>query len=167
MDIWDYLDEIRKLTNTGTNYAVAKMIGVSDQAMHNWKKQGSIPDAATCFKIADILHIEREEVLINVNLAGAKKPSDRKVWAAFAGKALSAVSAICLISLSNSGDNWDTDLQKMSLKTSSMGQKNDGTRNNELTIANNSLYYVKLWTSKITRIIKTVADRMTLTGYAA
>jgi len=167
MNTITYLEEVAKLTATGSDYAVAKLLDISEDAIRMWRKRGSIPDAATCFKMADILHIEREEVLINVNLAGAKKPSDRKVWTQLAGKAMSAVSAICLLSLSNSGDSWAIDQQKTSLETSSMAQKSDGTRNNEVTNPNNSLYYVKCWASKIRRIINTVAARMTLAGYAA
>ena len=144
MTLWDYIDEVRKLTDTQTNYAVAKFLEIPETTLNTWKRRGSIPDAATCFKIADVLHIEREQVLIDVNLAGAKTPREQKVWAQLAGKAMSAVSAICLLSLSNSGDSWAIDQQKTSLETSSMAQKSDGTRNNEVTNQNNSLYYVKL-----------------------
>ena len=133
MTLSDYIEEIRKLTDTHSDYAICKLLEVPDQTMQNWKRRGSLPDAATCFKIADILHIEREQVLIDINLAGAKREKERRVWERLAGKAAMIVSATCLIYLSNSGDSWATCPQKQWSDSGWKGQKNDGIQKAEDT----------------------------------
>lgn len=167
MTLWDYIDEVRKLTTTGTDYAVAKFLELPETTLNSWKKRGSLPDAATCFKIADILHIEREQVLIDINLAGAKREKERRVWERLAGKAAMIVSATCLICLWSSGDSWATSPQKQWSDSGWKGQKNDGIQKTEDTTCYKLYARWKRLKTKMRRFWETVAARMTLAGYAA
>lgn len=126
MSLMIYLDELKKLTDTGTDYAVAKLLEIDPDTIGSWRKRGTIPDPATCFRIADLLALEREQVLIDIHLAGAKREKERRVWEALAGKAAMLVSGICLTSLLSFGDNLQAAHLKQSLPTFSPGQSGDG-----------------------------------------
>ncbi len=72
----DYLDEIQ--TKTGSDYAIAKKIGVTKQSVSIIRKTGHVKEE-TAIKIADALGINRNEVVLAAMIAKSKGEV-RKTW---------------------------------------------------------------------------------------
>lgn len=115
------LADLAKLTESGSDYAIAHLLGVSPDTIYKWQKRGSMPDDLTCFKIADLLGRPREEVLFEVRLAGEKNPKRRAMWEQLAGKAaaMMALSYLCLTSQWSGDANSAIALQNLSSPTCS------------------------------------------------
>jgi len=62
----EYIDKLKDVT--GSDYATAKALGITKQSVSVIRKGGNIKDE-TAIKIADLLKIERNEVLIAAAIA--------------------------------------------------------------------------------------------------
>lgn len=74
------LGKIRKLTETGTLYAVAKKIGLPLSTVQRWDKGKGFPDAYGCLKIAEVLAIPLETVIATVEAERTKDIDQRDAW---------------------------------------------------------------------------------------
>lgn len=74
----EYLDQIE--TKTGSDYAIAKKIGVSKQAISIIRKTGHVKEE-TAIKIADALKIDRSEVVLAAMIARSEGEV-KKTWEA-------------------------------------------------------------------------------------
>lgn len=64
-----------------TKYALAKLIGASQRSAANWVDHGTTFDDKTAYKVAQLLDIDYEYVLICMNLErAAANPRARKAW---------------------------------------------------------------------------------------
>jgi hypothetical protein len=76
-----YLDDLKE--KTGSDQASAKMLGIDRSSISNARKRGQIGDE-TAIKIADLLGVEREEVLIAAAIARSKEGEVKETWVKFA-----------------------------------------------------------------------------------
>lgn len=75
-----YLDRCRKLTKTGSDYAVAKMLGISEDAVNGYRTGKRTMDNRTCRKIAEALSVDPLRVIASVERERARDPTERNAW---------------------------------------------------------------------------------------
>lgn len=111
----EYLDQIE--TNTGSDYAIAKKIGVSKQAISIIRKTGHVKEE-TAIKIADVLKIDRNEVVLAAMIARSNGEV-KKTWESISkmtGIAASiALASTLTLANSSAGVNLAESIQLPSL----------------------------------------------------
>lgn len=76
---------------TGSDYATAKRLGITDSAISQWRNRPkSAPDPERAFALADLLGLDPVEVLAVCEAKRARDEDARKRWIARAGKAIAA-----------------------------------------------------------------------------
>ena len=91
------LEDLAKLTDTGSMYAVAKLLEIDADTIRNWQHRGSIPDTLTCYKIADLLGRDRDQLVIDLHSNYERNPRKRRAWEELAGKGTRATSLIAAL----------------------------------------------------------------------
>lgn len=94
----EYLNMIE--TKTGSDYAIAKKIGVSKQAISIIRKTGHVKEE-TAIKIADVLEIDRSEVVLAAMIARSEGEV-KKTWENISK--LSGIAATVLITCISVGN---------------------------------------------------------------
>lgn len=77
----DYIDLLRDRTETGSDYAVAKLLGVSEDAVNQYRKGTRAMSADVALLVAEKLQVPLLEVLTDTHAEHAKTPEMRKKWA--------------------------------------------------------------------------------------
>jgi len=96
----DYLKDLAQLTETGSDYAVAKLLEVQPSRISNYRREVSTFDTKMCIKIAEILKIDPLEIIIAMEVQRAKKQGDstlQKFWAELAKKSTAAMLALAIL----------------------------------------------------------------------
>ncbi|WP_176316744.1 helix-turn-helix domain-containing protein [Burkholderia vietnamiensis] len=75
-----YLDLAKIKRDLPSDYALAKLLGVGQSAITNYRKGRSHFDDAMAIKIAHICEIEPAEVLFAMQVERAKNDEARAVW---------------------------------------------------------------------------------------
>lgn len=91
----DYLNDAQKLL--GSDYAVAKRLEVSRQAVSTWRKRGSL-DNENAFKLAQLLNVNPIEIIAAGEVS--RNPGKADFWAkwgAVAGVSLALMAGMFLI----------------------------------------------------------------------
>ena len=76
----EYIRELKKLTETGSLYAVAKLMRVSEQAVHGYAKGQRFFDQYACLRVSELLNIPFEKVIADIELERETDPAKRAVW---------------------------------------------------------------------------------------
>jgi len=99
MKISEYLDKAKAVT--GSDGKTAEKIGVTKQAVSNWRQGTSHPDAHACANLADIIGAEELEIVAVNGMETEKTPERREYWkkklAELGGIAASIFAAVILI----------------------------------------------------------------------
>lgn len=96
MDVQKLLDSAKDAQKLTTDKALAEALGVTKQAVSNWRKGVSLPDTVVCATLAGLTGIPLARVLGIVGEARAISREEKAVWrklAASVGVALIAVLA--------------------------------------------------------------------------
>jgi len=96
----DYLELLRPLTETGTDYSIAKLLEIDRRLVSNYKKGTTFSDEIA-LKVAHTLNIAPAIVLadIHAELAGrAKRTEEKTVWEDLASM-LRNVAALVLLGI--------------------------------------------------------------------
>jgi len=80
MNCKDCIDKVRAKTETGSYYAAAKVLGVSEETLRGWKNGTRNPDPFSCLRIAAVLETPLEKIIACVQLEREKDPIKRKAW---------------------------------------------------------------------------------------
>ncbi len=75
-----YLDRVRQHTTTGSDYAVAALLGISEAAVNKYRKGHRIMDNDTCRRIADVTGIDLEAIIATCEIERAKNPETKRAW---------------------------------------------------------------------------------------
>ena len=75
-----YLDRIAELTETGSDYAAAKLLGITRQRISNYRTGRNHFDNEMAFKIAIMLDMNPAELIAELNAERAKTPEKKKFW---------------------------------------------------------------------------------------
>lgn len=76
----DYIDLARKHTATGSDYAVAKLLHISEDAVNQYRRGSRVMDNNTAAKLAALLQRDFEELVAAAGMERAKNPKDRAMW---------------------------------------------------------------------------------------
>lgn len=77
----EIVEKLRLLTETGTKYAAAKLIGVRPQTLDNWLIRGSVMNDETALLAASKLDLDPDYVLACLAAERAKDTPAYETWA--------------------------------------------------------------------------------------
>ena len=81
-----YVDLLRTKTKTGTDYAVAKLLRVTEQSVYAWRDNAGAMDNWAAMETARALDMPLEQVIADMEAFREKRPERAKVWRDLAGK---------------------------------------------------------------------------------
>ncbi|HEY8085315.1 MAG TPA: DUF3693 domain-containing protein [Methylophilaceae bacterium] len=76
----DYLDAVKIRHGVVSDYALAKILGISQPTISNYRVKLSPMDDKVCIRVAELLKIEPAAVLASVHIDRAKSEDEKKVW---------------------------------------------------------------------------------------
>lgn len=76
----DFLDELKARNGGASDYAIAKILGVTRSAVSNYRNGKSHFDDLTAARVAKLLEIDPALVVMAVHAERAKKPEERALW---------------------------------------------------------------------------------------
>jgi len=94
-----YLDLLQEKTETGSDYAIAKMLDVSRSRISSYRTGASRFDEEMCFKVANALNVEPMEVIAAIKLEQCKAKENLEMagfWASTLKKTGTTLSAAFL-----------------------------------------------------------------------
>jgi transcriptional regulator with XRE-family HTH domain len=98
-----YLDALKKRLDLPSDYAAAKVLGVTRQAVSKYRNGQSVFDEATAARAAELLGIDPLEVISACKAESAPDAFMRKVWENAWGKATgaatTAIAAVFIVGL--------------------------------------------------------------------
>lgn len=80
MDTVQYVDAVKKELGISSDYAVAKALGVSKQAVSRYMKGNGYFDDYVAIRVARTLRIDPLKVITDVNIQRADNPEVKAVW---------------------------------------------------------------------------------------
>jgi len=100
-----YLDRICDLTDTGSDYAGAKLLGISRQAMSKYRNGRMTIDGDAALRFGELLGVDPVEILLHIKATKARDGAARRAWIELAkkhsGRAASLILGLCLIGASS------------------------------------------------------------------
>lgn len=97
-----YISAIKAKHNLPSDYAVAKFLGVTRQAISQVKKGGGFDDY-TSLKVAEALDIDPLEVIASSNAMKAKSEEEEKAWKKIMKKVSATAAGIALPFITTAG----------------------------------------------------------------
>lgn len=91
-----YLNAVKERFNLPSDYAVAKKLGITQQAVSLYRLGKSQMDEKVAFKVASALQIDPAQVIVAAQIEREKKPEIRAVWESIFTK-LGGVAASSLL----------------------------------------------------------------------
>jgi len=77
----EYIDLARKFTTTGTDYAVAALLGISEDAVNGYRKGKRVMDNTTALRLSELLNLPLEELIASAEIERARDPATKQKWA--------------------------------------------------------------------------------------
>lgn len=93
-----YLDAVKAKTGAASDYQLAKILSVSQQAVSKWRTKKDFLGDETAIKVAELLEIDSGIVIAAVHAERAKSESERNAWRSMFEK-LGGVAAGLVIGL--------------------------------------------------------------------
>jgi hypothetical protein len=93
-----YLDEVRRKLDLPSDYATAKVLGVTTAAVSRYRNGLGGFDDLTAAKVAEALGVEPIEVISACNFERAKDDRTKAIWEGVWGKAAGAIAAGLIVS---------------------------------------------------------------------
>jgi len=78
-----YLEEIKAKYELKSDNALANMLGISRQAISNYRHEGNAFDDTTALRVAELLEKDPMEVIAAANYDRAKSEKEKQVWGDF------------------------------------------------------------------------------------
>jgi DNA-binding XRE family transcriptional regulator len=76
----EYLDAVRAKLDLPSDYAIAKVLGVSRESVSAFRNAKSSMGIETCLKVGEILQIDGHAVYADGQIERAKKPEIADFW---------------------------------------------------------------------------------------
>jgi transcriptional regulator with XRE-family HTH domain len=80
MNTNDYLDAVRVKRDLPSDYAAAKLLGITRQTISGYRNGGKQFDDAIACRVAEVLGIHPGLVMLDMHRERAKTPQERSVW---------------------------------------------------------------------------------------
>lgn len=100
----EYVQMLKKLTPTGSDYAAAKLLGCSQATLYRYRDDQGAMDNFACIRTAELLDMPLERVIADMELFREKNPERRAVWMDLAGKFAASVILALGILIGSSGE---------------------------------------------------------------
>jgi hypothetical protein len=98
-----YLDALKRRLDLPSDYAVAKVLGITRAAVSRYRQAGGAFDDLTAVRAAELLGLDPLEVIAASNAERARDDDARRVWERLWGKATGAAVttafAACIVGL--------------------------------------------------------------------
>lgn len=78
-----YLEQVRALTATRSDYAIAKLLGLSENAVSHYLHGRRIMDNYACLRVATLLQLPLQEVIAAAEYDRERNEAKRNVWTRF------------------------------------------------------------------------------------
>lgn len=95
----DYLNEVKAKTGAVSDYALAKELGITKQAISALKIRHGYLSDETCLKVASILDIDPYEVILSIHFEKSKSDNVRSTYKSIFER-LGGVAASVLVATS-------------------------------------------------------------------
>lgn len=76
----EWLDAVKARLDLPSDYAAAKVLGVTRQSASGWLNGRQTFDDEVCLRVAEILEVDPFEVLANIKIERIKDEERRAVW---------------------------------------------------------------------------------------
>lgn len=93
-----------------SNYRLARVLGVTELTVANWKHGRKAPDDGAALRLADMAGLDPAQVLAAVHAARATDPTIAAAWASIAARLQQAGAAVLTVILSVAV-SWHPDAQ--------------------------------------------------------
>ena len=90
------IDQLKEKHGLRSDYAVAKMLGISTQRLSNYRTGRNRFDDLMAYKVAELLELDPAEVIAQINMERAKRPEERKAWKEILERLGSAAAVVTL-----------------------------------------------------------------------
>jgi DNA-binding transcriptional regulator YdaS (Cro superfamily) len=102
----DFLDAIRARHALGSDYMVAKLMGVDSNYVSNWRSGRNTMGEDACMKVAELLEIRPGYVLACVAAERSKNDAVRAAWESVAASLAACVVAACGLAAPSPAAAW-------------------------------------------------------------
>lgn len=142
MNSTQYLEAVKSRHNLASDYAAAKFLGVTISTARSWAKGSHSMNDEMALKMAELLDIKPEKILLDIHAERAKDSKAKKVFEKLAATFGAVIMSVILSAFPASDTHANTTIQAY----------NANTLSNETP---NTVYYVKLfnWFSKLYKIL--------------
>lgn len=76
----EFLDALKARHSVQSDYATAKLLGVTQQCVSTWRNKRSFFDDSTAIQVGKLLEIDPAYVVACVHAERAKKDEEKAVW---------------------------------------------------------------------------------------
>lgn len=87
----DYLDAAKAAAGIQSDYALAKRLGITHQAISNYRQGRHTADHVTAGKLAELLDVDPVRVIADIEIERATRPEQRRLWERIAAKVAAGV----------------------------------------------------------------------------
>jgi DNA-binding XRE family transcriptional regulator len=94
MKTTEYLDAIRRRLDLPSDYAIAKVLGVTKESVSGWRNGKSPFGIETAMKIGEILQLDGHAVYADGQIERAKKPEIVDFWKSVSEKFSASFKAL-------------------------------------------------------------------------
>lgn len=91
----EYVDAVKIRLDLPSDYAIAKALGVSRQAVSQYRQGKASFDDLTAVRVAEILGLNPMEVIAAANRERAKSEDARRVWSGLFDRFAANFEALC------------------------------------------------------------------------
>lgn len=101
------IERLRDQTKTRSDYAVAKLMGVTPQAVSRWKKGDSTMDVTNGVKAAELLEMDPMQVIAWLELERGPLPKHTDMWQRYSGRLLPSIILASIIGFGGVSEGMD------------------------------------------------------------
>ena len=84
MKTTEYLNAVKTLHSIESDYRLAKVLGLTQQALSNYRNRGTVMDATTALRVAELLNKPPLAVIADTEIERARRPEIKKTWMRYA-----------------------------------------------------------------------------------
>lgn len=99
MDMSKVLDEAKEKLGVGSDYGLAKKLGIPNPRISEYRSGKATPDAYACARLADALGVDPLALLAQVEAATEKNEARRNYWRALCERVGVAVLSVFIVTV--------------------------------------------------------------------
>lgn len=92
----DLLESAKRAQGIPSNYRLARVLGVTETTVANWKHARSTPDDAMALRLAEMAGLDPSDVLPAMYALRATDPAIRATWRVIAERLAATAAGVCM-----------------------------------------------------------------------